>query len=189
MMRRMKKINNKTIYKLHFLALGLFVLAACTNNATFETTANPNAFSRANELLIDNRFVDLITMEIHVLAPEYRLIVVINNDSDYDINIGSESEVRITHPRLQFFDGEVWRRIPTRGSFDPETYRLEDGIAAGETRQISVELERYDIENISIENSFRVVLRARGNTSAEVNLTEFHFRHEFYAIFTLDMRD
>ena len=166
--------------------LTLVTLTACTSNTESEATFDPNAFSRANELLVDNRFIDFITMEIDVLAPEQHLIVTITNGSDYEINVGSGSEVRIASPLLQFFDGEVWRRIPTTHSFEPETYRLEDGIASGETKQISVDLERYAIANIPIESSFRIVLRARGNTSEEGNLTDFAFRHEFYTTFTLN---
>lgn len=185
----MKKINNRKIYRFLFALVAVIALTACDDNAGLEITFDANAFSRANELRVDNRFSDLITMRIEVLAPEQRLIVNITNRSDYKINVGSQSDARIAHPRLQFFDGEVWRRIPRIVSFDPETYRLEERIASGEIRQISIDLERYDIGGIPTESLFRIVLSARGNTSVEGNLTELNFQHEFYAIFAIEERN
>ena len=164
----------------------LTLLIACfpEENRTL-SPPDPTTFSRATDLMIDSSLDGVITMQVDVLHDEHRLTITVNNGSDFEINIGSQSEARIKHPSLQYFDGEDWRRVPRFPGSIVDEYDLEYRIAPGAKRQFSLNLNNYRIPESS-NGLFRVVLTANGIDPARGYGTNAHFRHDIFADFSLE---
>ena len=182
--------------KIVMIIVSIALLAACSeevneaSSVSVSSTPDPSTFSLATDLRIDYWLDELITMQVDVLLDEQILSIVVINDSDHEINIGSQSPNRVTHPSLQYFDGENWRSIPRcRDAFIAgygfaDGYDLENKIASGVERHFSLNLNNYHIPESN--GSFRVVLTARGTDPDRGYGVHAEFRHDFFAEFTLE---
>ena len=161
------------------------LLVACTPIEIFpnETFIHSSA---APELIIDPDLVGFIEMQIDVVLAQQLLIIDVNNNSDFVINLGSQSPNRIRRPSLQYFDGENWRTVSYthyRNQFDIDEFGLENDIYPNSAHQINLNFENYHLPE---EVLFRIVLRARGNDPARGYGSAAQFRHDFFTEFTLE---
>jgi len=181
-------MGRKIKIKMAILAISmLFLLVGCFPTGELALPAfDPNTFSREIDLNIDSELDGLVIMQVDVLFEAQTLVITVRNETDHEINIGSQSESRISHPGVQFFDGAYWRRIPRLGPFDIEEYDLEGRLQPGEEQQINLNLENYRFDNIPENSLFRILLTARGYDPTRGIGTAAQFRHHFFAEFTFE---
>jgi len=162
-------------------ALILFFGVSDVNPRTVEI-----ASSLVSDLRVDSELDGNITMAIDVSAYEQILMITVNNHSDFEINLGSQSPNRIQRPSFQYFDGDAWRTVPRTsylGPIDVYEFGLEKGILPEEEREIIFNFEHYHLPEV---NLFRIVLRARGEDPRRGYGVNAQFRHDFFAEFILE---
>ena len=139
------------------------------------------------DLVIDSELNEFVEMQVDVLLEEQVVIITVNNNSDFEINLGSQNPGRIRRPSFQYFDGEDWRTVSYTSHIRPldidEFGGLENEIYPGEERQINFNFDDYHLPEDSL---FRIVLTARGTDPARGYGVNAQFRHDFFAEFTLE---